>query len=266
LIGKFFYGKYYNPLGEVRLSQQKEVEYTDNGQLVRTTDYEYYDIANLDLTKKVVNNTSTGDQLTTELFYPVNLKDTSQVLTGMVDRNIVTPVIKKDVYRSSGQISGEITDYNPRFLPSRMRSWIPVSNVYETRVALNKYDAQGNLVSYIKDNAVKGVYLWGYNNTYPVAQIQNATYDQVKSALGVTSGDIDLGANGLTAAQEAALRNNIPFALVTTFTYEPLKGMKSQTDSNGVTTYYDYDELGRLKVVKDRDQHPVSQYEYYFKQ
>jgi YD repeat-containing protein len=41
-------------------------------------------------------------------------------------------------------------------------------------------------------------------------------------------------------------------AQVTTYTYQPLVGMTSQTDVVGVTTYYKYDELQRLKRVRDQ--------------
>ena len=39
---------------------------------------------------------------------------------------------------------------------------------------------------------------------------------------------------------------------MTTYTYEPLIGLTSQCDINNKITYYDYDGLGRLKLIKDQ--------------
>lgn len=36
-----------------------------------------------------------------------------------------------------------------------------------------------------------------------------------------------------------------------TFTYEPISGVTSATDINNMTTYYDYDEYGRLSMIRD---------------
>lgn len=54
-------------------------------------------------------------------------------------------------------------------------------------------------------------------------------------------------------------------AVVSTFTYNPLVGVSSQTDVKGMTTYYDYDGLQRLKSVKDQNGSAVKTHEYHYK-
>jgi len=52
---------------------------------------------------------------------------------------------------------------------------------------------------------------------------------------------------------------------MTTYTFDPLVGMTSSTDSNNFTTYHEYDEFNRLKLVKDANQDVVKMYEYNYK-
>lgn len=51
-------------------------------------------------------------------------------------------------------------------------------------------------------------------------------------------------------------------ALMTTATYDPLIGKTSETDTNGVTTYYEYDAANRLKFIKDQDKNIIQRFTY----
>jgi len=53
-------------------------------------------------------------------------------------------------------------------------------------------------------------------------------------------------------------------AQMSTYTYDPFKGMTSSTDASGRTTYYGYDSFGRLQTVKDTDGEQTGSYDYHY--
>lgn len=54
-------------------------------------------------------------------------------------------------------------------------------------------------------------------------------------------------------------------ASMTTHTYIPQVGVHSQTDDNGKTSYYEYDDQQRVKLVRDQNRNIVKQYQYRMK-
>lgn len=55
-------------------------------------------------------------------------------------------------------------------------------------------------------------------------------------------------------------------AQMISYTYEPIIGITSQTDANNRTTYYEYDALGRLKLIKDNDRSILKTFDYHYQQ
>jgi hypothetical protein len=55
-------------------------------------------------------------------------------------------------------------------------------------------------------------------------------------------------------------------ALMTSYTYQPLTGISSQCDANNRITYYEYDGLGRLKMVRDDNKNILKALDYQYLQ
>ncbi len=55
-------------------------------------------------------------------------------------------------------------------------------------------------------------------------------------------------------------------AQMTSYTYDPLVGMTSQTGPDNKTTTYKYDDFGRLEFVKDHNGNVLNKYTYHYKE
>lgn len=230
--------------GNYLLKQKTVSEYDDQyGAIVKKEWYEYDDEGYL---KKQILLLSAGDSLATNYQY---LEEMPALITD-----------KKQIIYGSGKtkaIQHEHLDY--RMQEAGMTtgiSWPVVSNYYtgtdslnlEKRVQYLRYDGYGNPVEIEKDGR-SALYLWGYNGQYLIAEIENATYEQVTEALdGNAPEDISNEASySIYAGLVTELRDKLPFAHVTNYTYDPGVGMTSSTDPSGKTVFHKYDTKGRLE-------------------
>jgi YD repeat-containing protein len=136
-------------------------------------------------------------------------------------------------------------------------------NLYETRLNYHSYDIKGNILDVSKEKDIRTSYYWGYNNTYPIAKIDNITYDELSAVSGLTEeldklDDIDVDLSTINTT----IRDLLPNQMVNTYTYKPLIGIATQTDPNGKTIRYDYDNFGRLQTIKDHNGYILNNYNY----
>ncbi|MFD2033693.1 hypothetical protein ACFSKL_02765 [Belliella marina] len=75
----------------------------------------------------------------------------------------------------------------------------------------------------------------------------------------VTGSSITIGGSGIYVDE---LRLHPADSRMTTYTYDPLIGITSMTDSNSMTIYYKYDAFGRLESIRDKDGNVLETYEY----
>ncbi|MBT1710714.1 hypothetical protein KK062_20910 [Fulvivirgaceae bacterium PWU5] len=231
----------------------------------------YYNAHNVNgLPANVTRTSSEGDNVVTAFKYSTDFAYSPYA--DMKSANILTPVIEKTISKNGFIMRREATSYgywHSRFFAPSFYSEGNLNESPVTRMEY-KYDLTGSLRQISKDGAVKNVYLWGYNARYPIAQIQNATYDQIQAILGqplierVASAAVPASAD-LTAINNLRTNAALPGALVTTYSYQPLIGMISQTDPNGNTSSYGLDSFGRLVSIKNSDGVFVQTYEYIYK-
>jgi YD repeat-containing protein len=133
------------------------------------------------------------------------------------------------------------------------------------RTAFLKYSDKGRLKEFRENEGIINSIFWGYKNTRPVAQVVNASYDAAKLYVDEAYlNRYDLSTSQIDSETQK-LRTNLPNSFVTTFSYNPLIGITSQTDAKGMTTYYEYDNFRRLKHIKDQNGNIVKSYDYHYK-
>lgn len=143
-------------------------------------------------------------------------------------------------------------------------------------VSIDLYE-NGKPLEISKEGNGKIVYIWGYNDSKIVAKITNATYSDVINYVTQIKNYSNLD-NDTCLESENCNENNLRLLLnllravpnlaksqITTYTYNPLVGLTSVTDSKGDTQYYFYDNLNRLQYVKDKNGNILSENEYHYR-
>ncbi|HEX7846589.1 MAG TPA: hypothetical protein VF476_12380 [Chitinophagaceae bacterium] len=146
-------------------------------------------------------------------------------------------------------IASPINDYTAGSVPS---STLQLDSRYKTKLNFPLYDSKGNVLEVQKEDDIKEVFLWGYNGEHIVAKITNSDYSTASSY--ITQATLDNPSNDAALRSHLnALRTNMPTKPVVTFTYLPMTGVTSETNMQNRTVYYEYDNAGRLRRIKDKD-------------
>jgi len=252
--------------------------FTAAATLVQKTHYDYDTLMyGRMFLKKIKTYLSNGQIKVTTLRYPYTsngqflfgLTSGEQTIkTSLQNLNYFQPIEMVDsLYLANG--SGIFTggskyifsnSGNDYFL-SKVRTYTTLSDSNE--INLSAYDSKWNLTEKYKTNDIKEVYLWGYNYSYPVAKVVGSNYSTVASL--VNNSTVQNPANDASLRSEL---NNIRTALsgtmaqVTTYTYKKGVGITSETDPAGRTIYYEYDNHGRLMLIRDQNNRIMKKFNY----
>lgn len=178
------------------------------------------------------------------------------VIVQMKNKHIISPVIEKQQWISDNGIekllSANLTEHKidgGYFLPAKSLSFRSNDGVtdftsaylsndgelnpdsrYITENTFDNYGPYGNLLRQTSRDGTVTEYEWGYNYSLVTASTANA---------------------------------GTPYAQRTEYIHQPLVGLKSATDPNGFVTSYEYDDLNRLKLIRDHENNILKKYEYY---
>ena len=105
-------------------------------------------------------------------------------------------------------------------LPQKVQSRTDKQADFRDEVVYRRYDASGNAVEIAGKDGTPVSFLWSYNNCFPIARIENATIDEVCTALEIESADewtYDSVPDSDVRVRIGSLRELLPDARVTTY-------------------------------------------------
>jgi YD repeat-containing protein len=232
------------------------------------TSFQYQNPANRYMTETSFT-TSDGNTNITRIKYPQDMSDV--VSTTMVSKNVLTTPLEERKFKS---VAGTET-----LLSTMQTTYKQIGNLLvrdnikaskgvdapEPRILFNQYDNDANIIEQQKTGGTSEVFIWGYQKSFPIAKIENATYAQVQPYESNLQTVSDTGTEAALLTALTSLRTSLPNAMVTTYTHIPLVGVSTITDPKGDTITYTYDSFGRLQNVKDKNGNILSENEYHYK-
>jgi len=250
-------------------------DYTSSGEFITNTDYSYNDNWAIN---SIYKNGSNDDIITTNYYYPYDYS----IFSNLVSDNIISNPIKVEVINNGLQTDGKVVEPNDFGEPIKLYSYnnevpSPPTSHNPTLLVPPNYDFGEEYVYYDNINRVKEVYsksglvstlFWGYGNRHVVARVDGIDFNSITGLYSINQSVLDFGVdNAATAIELNNLRNAVSGTngLISTMTYFPLRGVRTQTDANGISINYQYDDFGRLENIKDTNGKLLDEYAYNYR-
>jgi len=284
-----YYPHYSN---RVELKSTTNILFDENGlNPVTVTQNTFYDNDLHYLPTRTEMTDSKGNTLSTQTWYPDDIDTTiNNIEGGAFDTPSLTAIndlkgsISTNTNKRMGQPVQTVSINNGKKLIQRtnlenfdngiilpktqvsLKGEVSTSNPLQERSTIHSYDNFGNPLEVSIDQGPITSFIWGHNNTYLIAKIENASYADIANALSIPEENIKLFSE-INMGTIDGLRSNpsLSKSLVTTFVYDPLVGITSVTDPRNYKMNYFYDPQRRLIAVKDENDHLVTDYEYHYK-
>ncbi|PTT42134.1 hypothetical protein DBR28_02710, partial [Chryseobacterium sp. HMWF028] len=265
------------------LSSQTEEKNT-GGSLITQSGYVYDDISYLNNNK--INTTfSDGKIVLTEKKFAQSLNKPT-----LINLNMTGVSLQETTSQTIGtatKILSKIENVYPVTLPSAQTGSIALptsvlsydlqnNTTSRTEILYDKYDSKGNLQQYTTKDSISTVIIWGYNQTQPIAKIEGAKLTDIQQSLidsiiNASNTDASASANNDEASFLSVLdsfRNSLANYQITTYTYDPLIGVRSITPPSGIREVYLYDSANRLTEIRESSKtgNLLKEFKYNYKQ
>ncbi|NER14551.1 hypothetical protein GWK08_13940 [Leptobacterium flavescens] len=247
------------------LSRETVENYYGNDTIKRITNYYYDNSTHLNRTRTEITD-SNGNTRLDKINYPQDIADPSSSVTALINQNRLKIPIEEETTQN-GAVQKQSTvfrDWGSNIILPEFVQTSKNGSALENRIVFKDYDSETNIREISKADGTSISYIWGYNNQYPIAKIENATLGEIASALNITE-EVLKTYDESNLSEINDLRQSLPNAMITTYTYRPLVGVTSMTDPRGYSVFYEYDGFQRLIRIKDADENILSEYTYHYK-
>ncbi len=258
--------------GDYPLTEVIETYYQKNSANLTNKIKYFYNPRGQIVNEEIVNQ---GKTISHKYQY-VNSSDLDPVHKKMLQKNLLKyPVKEQKSVSGQGIIEGKYNIYQEKengfiFLSEeksteiRQPLSIPDFSFDSYLSTFNKYiyDNSGNIIQKTDYKGMNTVYVWG--GIYLLAEIKNATIEQIKTVPGLTGIEDKLDFNKLTETLINALYS-IKNTEIIIKEFKPLIGISKIMDPSGKIINYEYDDFDRLESVSDQDRKIIKYLQYHYR-
>lgn len=251
----------------------KKVSKEFNLGTIQTEESWSYRLPSYNLESQTIKGSDNNDQIF-KYIYPGDPESMGMNYINMLlEKNIVNQPLVTTIYNAGKEISKSSFTYglfHNKYLLPAVETHYSKGNTISKQFTFNYNALNGSIESVQKPTSPMIIYIWGYGGQYPIAEITNANYAEIEKVLTKATVD-NLNSPQVTEEVVTAAINklrtapSLSKAMITSYTYQSLVGMKSKTDSRGVTEYYEYDGMQRLKAILDHLKYVNRSFIYHYR-
>ncbi len=259
-----------------KMTSKKTTEYLGNDTVINNEWFEY-NKNNYKVNEQISIN-SERDSVYQEILYTIDTDPSRFASKNMVSYPVRTENLLGNrliggsfiYYNNYGQVDSIYKLNTNSYLTgySAVQNYPPSNYDLEKSFVYDEIWENKKLLEYTTKNEFPVSFVWGYSNTLPIAKVENAHYSEIAAYVdnlkNKSNYDVNEASEETLRTALNSLRSNLPNAMVSTYTYDPLVGMTSSTDPSGLTTYYGYDSNNRLESILNNDKDIVQNVDYHY--